>query len=112
VKDLWDRLSLTQLGALALVIGGTIGFFVFIPPRTLEIIGAWNWLAIMSGTLALVGAIRGTVGGPLVKPREMPSIPPMSIPPPSVMPPPPEIPGSPTHPGKPSLMPRERGEEE
>jgi hypothetical protein len=118
MRDLISRVSWPQVAALACVVFGTVAFFVFVPPHTLDKIAAWDWKAIVAGTLALAGALGGTVGGPLVRKREpsaLPSLPPMSIPPPSMPPPsivPPELPGTPTNPGKPSLMPRERGEEE
>ncbi len=113
MRDLLARLSWPQVAALCAIIGGTVAFLVLVPPHTLDTIAAWNWGAIVSGTVAVIGALGGAVGGPLVKPREQspfPSLPPMSMPPPSIMPP--ELPGTPTNPGKPSLMPRDRGEED
>jgi hypothetical protein len=98
MRDLISRVSWPQVAALACVVFGTVAFFVFVPPHTLDKIAAWDWKAIVAGTLALAGALGGTVGGPLVRKREpsaLPSLPPMSIPPLS-MPPLPPLPETPT----------------
>jgi hypothetical protein len=79
METFWQRLSWPQVAALGLVIGGTIAFLVLVPPDTLERIARYDWGAIVAGTLAIAGALFGTAGGPIVRPRTgPPSLPPMS----------------------------------
>jgi hypothetical protein len=110
VRDLLSRIAWPQLAALAMVIGGALAALLFTPPETIEKIAAADWRAIGGAVVLVIGALQGALGGAPIRPREMPSIPPMSMPPPSMVPP--ELPGTPTNPGKPSLMPRESAEED
>jgi hypothetical protein len=87
-RELLTRLSWPQVAAFGFIVAGLVGFLVFVPPSTLDKIAAWDWRAIASGVVMVIGALQSALGGSMVKPRSplvLPSIPPM---PPPTMPPP------------------------